>query len=328
MSSRTTQLAGARIAELSARARVFIRPSRSPNLFNFKFEIKLVAADSVHCTCGPVVGDRLDQAGPSRPNVVQGTKKLGPNSSIMLPFSQGPLRFNPSSERGRRRNARPERYDASVRAPLSTIFFSKPSKAKKCFSVDTASTTPLTTAPVGIKHKAAPPPGLQEEALECFRLYDRDGDGLVPVTEVASMLRSLGFVVRVEQIKAFEAEMRCQKTTSVNFETFSSIVSKGLPRTVDPADVLDAFHLLDREKKGSVNVEELRDLMTTVGDPLSEADWQTLLNRTLITRESVTPASLKSGTFLRLICGPPDGEGQWATDSALAPQTAYKGPLL
>ncbi|CDI74077.1 calmodulin, putative [Eimeria praecox] len=245
----------------------------------------------------------------------------------MHPFPQGPLGLNVSNERGRRRNVRPERYDASLRAPASTIFFSKPSKPKTSFSVDVTSTGKVATPLAGKKHQTVSLPGLQEEALECFRLYDRDGDGLVPVTDVASMLRSLGFVVRIEQIKDFEAEMRRLKTTSVNFETFSSIVNKGLPRTVDPADVLDAFHLLDREKKGSVNVEELHHLMTTVGDPLSEADWQTLLSRTLITRESVTPASLKSGTFLRLICAPADDEDQGVIGAALTPQTLYNGPL-
>lgn len=176
------------------------------------------------------------------------------------------------------------------------------------FSIDTASASPVITRGAGKLHESDSLPGLQEEALECFRLYDRDGDGLVPVTDVASMLRSLGFVVRVEQIRAFEAEMRRRKTTNVSFETFSSLVTTGLPRAVDPADVLDAFHLLDREKKGSVNVEELHHLLTTIGDPLTEADWQKLLNRTLMTRDSVTPASLKSGTFLRLICAPADGD--------------------
>ncbi|CDJ32884.1 calmodulin, putative [Eimeria mitis] len=245
----------------------------------------------------------------------------------MLPFSQGPLGANTSSERGRRRNPHPERYDSSVRAPASTIFFSKPSKQKTGFSVDFVSAPKVANPAAGGKHQAACSPGLQEEALECFRLYDTDGDGLVPVAEVASMLRSLGFVVRLEQVKAFEADMRRLKVTSVNFETFCSIFRDGLPRTVDPADVLDAFHLLDREKKGSVNVEELHHLMTTVGEPLTEADWQTLLNRTLITRESV-PSSLKSGTFLRLVCAPVEGETQWANTAAFAPQTPSKGPLL
>ncbi|CDJ46279.1 calmodulin, putative [Eimeria brunetti] len=226
----------------------------------------------------------------------------------MLPFSQGTLGGNAPKETGKRRNSRPERYDASLRAPASTIFFSKPSTPTTGLSVDLDSATHVTNSAVSKKDQAACPPELQEEALECFRLYDRDGDGLVPVTQVAAMLRSLGFVVRVEQVKAFEAEMRRQKITSVSFETFSSIFRKELPRAVDPADVLDAFHLLDREKKGRVNVEELHHLMTTVGDPLTETDWQTLLNRTLITRESVTPASLKSETFLRLICAPAEDE--------------------
>ncbi|CDJ63524.1 calmodulin, putative [Eimeria necatrix] len=236
----------------------------------------------------------------------------------MLPFAQSvpgyTSRYAGAGERGRRRDARYERYDVAERAPASTIFFSKPTKPKEKLTLDF---TPSALAAESGLRSDSFDVHLEEEASECFRLYDRDGDGLVLVTEVTAMLRSLGFVVLVEQHKVFEAEMRRLKVTSINFETFLSIARKGFPKAVDPVEILAAFNLLDREKKGSVNTEELHHLMTTVGDPLSEADWQKLLMRTLTTRESAAPVSIKRNTFLTLVCDPVDGESEWAASAPL-----------
>lgn len=234
-----------------------------------------------------------------------------------------------SGERERRRNLRAISHDVAQRAPTSTIFFSKPQpKVEALYHVVPHTEAAAADAGEGRLGEALNA-ALQEEILECFRLFDRDGDGLVNVTDVATMLRSLGFVVLAEQVRAFEAEMRRQRTTTVNFQTFSSIANKGFPRRADPVEVLAAFHLLDREEKGSVNVEELHHLLTTLGDRLSEEDWQMLLARTLTVRECATPVSMKSGTFLKLICAPVDGESEWFTAAASAqPRARNNEPLL
>ncbi|XP_026189876.1 calmodulin-like protein 3 [Cyclospora cayetanensis] len=223
-----------------------------------------------------------------------------------------------SSEQGRRWNARSVSHDLAQRAPTSTIFYSRQPEPKKEWSLYPSPSAEAAVADVGEGRLGDAVSGaLQDEVLECFSFFDTDGDGLVLVTEVATMLRSLGFVVLVEQARAFEMEMRRQKVTTVNCRTFSWIANKGFPRRADPVDVLAAFNLLDREKKGAVNVEELRHLLTTVGDPLSEEDWQKLLKITFTTRACATPISMKSGTFMKLICSLDEGESEWAAAAAL-----------
>lgn len=235
-----------------------------------------------------------------------------------------------SSERERRRSQRCTRHDVAQKAPTSAIFHSRPPPAE---AHDVQTVFPHTEAAAASAGEgrlgAAVDAALQEEVLECFCLFDKDGDGLVQVTEVATMLRCLGFVVLAEQVRAFEAEMRTLRTTTIDFKTFSRIANKGFPRRLDPVKVLKAFHLLDRQKKGSVNVEELHHLLTTLGDALTEEDWQKLLNRTLSVRECATPVAMKSGTFFKLICAPVEGESEWSIAAASQqPRAGNKDPLL
>ncbi|KAL8426415.1 hypothetical protein ACSSS7_008123 [Eimeria intestinalis] len=220
-----------------------------------------------------------------------------------------------SSERERRRNLRTTNHDVAQRAPTSAIFFSRPPTQEEG-SLHCTTGSPIEVAGFASdeRQRGEAFPVFEEEVLrkeadECFRLFDRDGDGLVPVGDVATMLRSLGFVIRAEQIKAYEARMHQMRISKVNFQSFFSLATKGFPRQVDPVEVLHAFELLDREKKGSVNIPELHHLMTTLGDKLSEEDWEKLLNRTLTVRECATPVSMKSDTFLKLFCAPADEGG-------------------
>lgn len=231
-----------------------------------------------------------------------------------------------SNERERRRNLRSTSHDVTNRAPTSSIYFAKaPTRKAGALHLDPAFAEAGATGAGRRRVQDAVSAPLQEEVLECFRLFDRDGDGLVHVTEVPTMLRSLGFLVLAEEVRAFEAEARRHKTTTVNFQTFSSIAVRGFPRRADPVEVLNAFHLFDREKKGSVNVDELHHLVTTLGDPLTEEDWQRLLSRTLTVRECATPVSMKSGTFVKLFCAPVEGETEW---SIAAASTQPNEPLL
>ncbi|KAL8450542.1 hypothetical protein Emed_002414 [Eimeria media] len=221
-----------------------------------------------------------------------------------------------SSERERRRSLRTTNHDVAQRAPTSAIFFSKPSAPEEASLHCPASLADAGAAPFERQRadgsSAWDDAALKEEAQECFRLFDRDGDGLVPVTEVATMLRSLGFVIRAEHAKSYETRMQQLRITNINFQAFSSLATKGLPRRVDPVEVSAAFDLLDREKKGSVNVDELHHLLTSLGDRLSEKDWQNLLSRTLTVRECASPVSMKKNTFLKLFCAPAEGEDHWS----------------
>ncbi|KAL8426395.1 hypothetical protein Efla_006227 [Eimeria flavescens] len=218
-------------------------------------------------------------------------------------------------EREKRRWVRLASHEVVAhRAPTSTIFFTKPLEPERCplnssaFPAEAAgAAADGAAAEAGRGGNAA----LEAEAAECFCLFDTDGDGLVAVTDVATMLRSLGFVLPTDEVKAYEAKMRRLRVESVDFQTFYGMVSKGFPRQADPVEVLKAFHLLDREKKGSVNIKELHHLLTTLGDPIEEEGWQRLLKRTLAVRESGSAVAIKSGTFLKLICAPAEGE-EWS----------------
>ena len=52
--------------------------------------------------------------------------------------------------------------------------------------------------------------------------------------------------------------LRCSGTGKVDFNEFKTVVEKKLKQEADEKELKEIFRVLDKEKKGEVNVSELR----------------------------------------------------------------------
>lgn len=116
------------------------------------------------------------------------------------------------------------------------------------------------------------------EYQETFNLFDNRGDGKIFAHQLGEVLRAMGQ-------NPTEAEVRkCgyhnEPDTRISFETYLPIL-----QTIDKnkdcsrlEDFIDGFRVFDKEQNGTINSAEMRHLLTTLGERLSEEECECLLN--------------------------------------------------
>eukprot|EP01137_Pigoraptor_chileana_P015474 Opistho-2@71444 len=111
------------------------------------------------------------------------------------------------------------------------------------------------------------------EFKEAFNMIDQDHDGFISKEDLSDMLASFGRQPTEKEID----EMMNEAPGTINFTMFLTLFGEKLNGT-DPEDVIrNAFGCFDQGGTGLVNVEQLRELLTTMGDRLTEDEFDDML---------------------------------------------------
>uniref|UniRef100_A0A0G4GR41 Calmodulin n=1 Tax=Chromera velia CCMP2878 TaxID=1169474 RepID=A0A0G4GR41_9ALVE len=92
--------------------------------------------------------------------------------------------------------------------------------------------------------------------------------------ELGVALRSLGQYWTEADLEQLRGEIRGR---TLSFDDFVSIVMRRARQEPNFDDVLKAFKVFDREEKGEVSVEELRHVLTTMGERITEQEFDEIM---------------------------------------------------
>lgn len=113
-----------------------------------------------------------------------------------------------------------------------------------------------------------------QEIREAFSLFDRDSDGRLEASDLGSFLRSLGRNPTEAQIRTI-----LTSTSSLGLPDLLSVLAR-MP-AVDPAqlerELRAAFKVFDKEGKGMIPAGELKHIVTSLGERLSDAEAEEML---------------------------------------------------
>ncbi len=112
------------------------------------------------------------------------------------------------------------------------------------------------------------------EYKEAFSLFDRDNDGRINSSELGTLMRALGRNPTEAEVREHIKALDPHASGYINFADFLELMGQVPP--LDPAvaekELLEAFRVFDREGKGFLPTAELRHIVTTLGEKLSEAE--------------------------------------------------------
>ncbi|KYN13409.1 Myosin-2 essential light chain [Trachymyrmex cornetzi] len=115
------------------------------------------------------------------------------------------------------------------------------------------------------------------EFQEAFQLFDSRGDGKIHVSQIGDALRALGQNPTESDVKKFTHQHKPDER--ISFEVFLPIyqaISKS--RASDTADdFIEGLRHFDKDGNGFISSAELRHLLTTLGEKLSDEEVETLL---------------------------------------------------
>lgn len=116
-----------------------------------------------------------------------------------------------------------------------------------------------------------------EEFQETFQLFDNRGDGKIQVNQVGDVLRALGQNPTESDVKKLTHQHRPDER--ISFEVFLPIYSTiSKNRSNDTAeDFIEGLRHFDKDGNGYISSAELRHLLTTLGEKLTDEEVEQLL---------------------------------------------------
>lgn len=112
---------------------------------------------------------------------------------------------------------------------------------------------------------------------EVFRMFDADQSGTMDLKELGDAMRRLKQHPTLQELKAMMRECDANNSGTLDEEEFLDLVARRVAVSETRDDLLGAFRLFDDAGKGTVTSSELRQLLTTVGEPLTESEVDKVL---------------------------------------------------
>ncbi|KAL6056550.1 calmodulin-like 3 [Balamuthia mandrillaris] len=113
----------------------------------------------------------------------------------------------------------------------------------------------------------------QDNWREAFRLFDTDGDGRISSTELGELMKSLDQNPTGADIREI---MKEQGSDKISCEEFIGVMERRI-RAADEA-LVAAFSVFERGDEGYVSAAELRHLLSTLGDPMSQEEIEEMFS--------------------------------------------------
>ena len=115
------------------------------------------------------------------------------------------------------------------------------------------------------------------EFKEAFALFDKDGDGSITTKELGTVMRSLGQTPTEAELQSYIKEVDANKNGTIDFPEFLSLMAKKMETQESEEEIRDAFKVFDKDNTGLISAAELRHVLTSIGEKLSDEDLDDLL---------------------------------------------------
>lgn len=115
------------------------------------------------------------------------------------------------------------------------------------------------------------------EIQQAFAKFDRDGDGHIEAKELRTVMNVMGISPTDEQLTEMIGAVDTDGNGAIEFEEFIELMARRMLKDDGQLELEKAFALFDADGSGEVTLSEVRDLMTSVGQGLSEDEIQELM---------------------------------------------------
>ncbi|XP_078331189.1 neo-calmodulin-like isoform X2 [Crassostrea virginica] len=121
-------------------------------------------------------------------------------------------------------------------------------------------------------------PADAEELIECFEMFDRNGDGTISVEELGSILRALGQNPTQAQVDDFMKKADKNGDGVLSKAEYVNLISGFM---VDPevvrSELKEAFKTFDKSKRGYLDLQQMTKALGCLGEPLSDLEIKQLI---------------------------------------------------
>jgi len=113
----------------------------------------------------------------------------------------------------------------------------------------------------------------KSEFKEAFALFDKDGSGDISADELGTVMRALGQKPSEAEVLQMIADVDENGDGTIDFDEFTTLMQMQMTVTEHAENLTSAFKVFDGDGSGRISAKELREKMTTLGEPpLTDAE--------------------------------------------------------
>ncbi|XP_047435852.1 calmodulin-like protein 4 [Mugil cephalus] len=110
------------------------------------------------------------------------------------------------------------------------------------------------------------------EFKECFSLYDKKQKGKIDAKDLITVMRCLGTSPTFGEIDRHLQVHKIAKTDEVDFSVFLTMMHRQMQQEDPKNEILQAFRMTDKQKRGHIQASELRAKLTQLGEKLTNKE--------------------------------------------------------
>ncbi len=111
-----------------------------------------------------------------------------------------------------------------------------------------------------------------KELKEDFSLLDHEGQGSFTAKDLGIVMKSIGQTPDEEELQSYIKEMDTKRCGKVGFIEFIAFMGKKMVTKESKNEMQEAFQVLDKDNTGFIPTKELRRVLTSVGEKVSDKD--------------------------------------------------------
>jgi len=111
-----------------------------------------------------------------------------------------------------------------------------------------------------------------DECRKLFTIFDVNGDNKISSRELGAALRGLRINISEAEVRDLITNVDTNQNGSLEFAEFCKLYADHLGSMLNQEKLLSTLAAFDKNATGSVDSQELRQILTTQGEPLTEAE--------------------------------------------------------
>ncbi|KRZ14650.1 Calmodulin [Trichinella zimbabwensis] len=115
---------------------------------------------------------------------------------------------------------------------------------------------------------------------EAFRGLDANGDGVVTAEDFSIKMLRLGIPHSVDELLHAVREIAGDGTEEVDFDALFPLMTCEVESDEERMELKETFKIFDRDGDGYITVEELKNVLDDLGDPVSDEEVLAILTST------------------------------------------------
>ncbi|KAJ1266259.1 hypothetical protein BS78_08G137400 [Paspalum vaginatum] len=118
------------------------------------------------------------------------------------------------------------------------------------------------------------------EFREAFAFFDKDGDGCITAEELATVMGSLqGQRPSAEELREMIRDADADGDGAIDFAEFLGLMARKAAAAGGGADeeLREAFKVFDKDQNGFISAAELRHVMISLGEKLTDEEVQQMI---------------------------------------------------